>query len=114
MPIDDEFKRRAGEWDEKHGIPIETPVKKEAYGFDADRYSEISTQKELDELREQRQTPEAQLNYDIGGSIQQEVWTTNAYQNEQRIEYLHDKLEERAQNFERNFDNPQKDNEPEI
>ena len=76
------------------------------YNFNQNRYPDITTSKELADLRNARPVPAPQLNMPgPGGDIQREVDSDIFSQNEQRINFLEDSLSENSENLKADFDN---------
>lgn len=103
MPIDPEFNKRAQEFVAKQD-ERERQVQPERYDFDQSKYPSAPTSYEKKSLEKARDVPAPELNFDIGGQIEQDVWTNEAAEREERIEYIGDRLNERAEQFERDFD----------
>ena len=112
MPLDPEFNKRADEFRQRK--LAEQRERQKEYGFNPEKFSDITTKKEAKDLEKQRETPEPHLTLEIGGTNEQEVVTELSQEREERIEYINDTLEERAQKFERDFDNSTLKNDPEI
>lgn len=112
MPLDPEFNKRADEFRQKK--LSEQRERQKEYNFDPEKFSEVSTKEEAENLKKQRDAQEPHLRLDIGGTVEQEVVANNAQEREERIEYIEDTLEERAQKFEREFDSSTQNRDPEI